>query len=81
MDANFRDGWLVFERDDGSERRRLAQVPEDWESLSNRHLSRRLVWSPSSPPPASDPPTRPRPTSAARERGSATRRPLTRRRR
>jgi hypothetical protein len=40
MDADFRQGWLVFEREDGSERRRLAQVPDDWESLSPRQLAR-----------------------------------------
>jgi hypothetical protein len=40
MDASYRNGWLVFEREDGSERRRLAQVPEDWTSLSADHLSR-----------------------------------------
>jgi hypothetical protein len=34
MDPSYRGGWLVFEREDGSERRRLAQVPEDWASLS-----------------------------------------------
>lgn len=39
MDASFRNGWLVFEREDGSERRRLAQVPEDWASLSPARLA------------------------------------------
>jgi hypothetical protein len=38
MDASFRNGWLVFEREDGLERRRLAQVPEDWASLPPRRL-------------------------------------------
>jgi hypothetical protein len=33
MDPNYRSGWLVFEREDGAERRRLQQVPEDWSSL------------------------------------------------
>src|SRR4051812_24966978 len=32
MDANFRSGWLVFEREDETERRRLSQVPDDWAS-------------------------------------------------
>lgn len=39
MDANFRNGWLVFEREDGSDRRRLAQVPEDWSSLAPERLA------------------------------------------
>lgn len=39
MDASFRNGWLVFEREDGRERRRLAQVPEDWASLSPARLA------------------------------------------
>src|SRR3954469_22062285 len=34
MDASFRNGWLVFEKEDASERRRLAQVPEDWAHLT-----------------------------------------------
>jgi hypothetical protein len=40
MDASFRNGWLVFEKEDGSERRRLAQVPEDWSALAPDHLAR-----------------------------------------
>jgi hypothetical protein len=40
MDVSYRNGWLVFEREDGSERRRLAQVPEDWEHLAPAHLYR-----------------------------------------
>jgi hypothetical protein len=40
MDASYRNGWLVFEREDGSERRRLSQVPEDWAHLTPEHLSR-----------------------------------------
>jgi hypothetical protein len=39
MDASFRNGWLVFEREDGLERRRLAQVPEDWASLPPTRLA------------------------------------------
>ncbi len=39
MEANFRTGWLVFEREDGQERRRLSQVPEDWESLGAVRLN------------------------------------------
>ena len=38
MDAGFRAGWLVFEREDERERRRLADVPEDWESLPPHRL-------------------------------------------
>lgn len=40
METSFRNGWLVFEREDGSERRRLAQVPDDWLDLSAEHLTR-----------------------------------------
>ena len=39
MDPQFRSGWLVFEREDGSERRRLNQVPEDWASLGLLQLA------------------------------------------
>ena len=40
METSFRNGWLVFEREDGTDRRRLAQVPEDWASLGADHLER-----------------------------------------
>jgi hypothetical protein len=40
MDASYRNGWLVFEKEDGSERRRLSQVPEDWAHLTPEHLGR-----------------------------------------
>lgn len=40
MDASFRNGWLVFETEDGTERRRLNQVPEDWAYLAPAHLAR-----------------------------------------
>lgn len=39
MDATLRGGWLVFEREDGRERRRLAQVPEGWETLEPERLA------------------------------------------
>jgi hypothetical protein len=39
MEANFRTGWLVFEREDELERRRLSQVPEDWSSLGPARLN------------------------------------------
>ncbi len=39
MDASFRDGWIVFEREDGLERRRLAQVPDDFASLAPHQLA------------------------------------------
>ena len=35
METSFRNGWLVFEREDGTDRRRLSQVPEDWASPSH----------------------------------------------
>jgi len=39
MDPEYRNGWLVFEREDGTERRRLNQVPDDWTSLPRERLS------------------------------------------
>ena len=39
MDPKFRNGWLVFEREDGTDRRRLSQVPDDWASLSRERLA------------------------------------------
>ena len=39
MDPQFRNGWLVFEREDGTERRRLNQVPDDWASLPRERLA------------------------------------------
>jgi hypothetical protein len=47
MDPNFRSGWLVFEREDGAERRRLSQIPEDWTSLPPERLT--LLCSVASP--------------------------------
>lgn len=35
--GDFRDGWLTF--DDGSERRRLAPVPDAWEAFPDDRLS------------------------------------------
>lgn len=40
MEASYRDGWLVFEREDGLERRRLQQVPDDWTALSPDRLAK-----------------------------------------
>ena len=40
MEASYRNGWLVFEREDGTDRRRLAQVPEDWASLGPERLEK-----------------------------------------
>ena len=39
MDPQYRNGWLVFEREDGRERRRFNQVPDDWASLSKERLT------------------------------------------
>jgi hypothetical protein len=39
IDSSFRGGWLAFEREDCEERRRLAQVPEDWDSLPPERLA------------------------------------------
>jgi hypothetical protein len=39
MDPQFRKGWLVFEREDGTDRRRLSQVPDDWVSLPKERLA------------------------------------------
>jgi hypothetical protein len=38
IESNFRGGWLAFEREDGTERRRLVQGPEDWASLPEERL-------------------------------------------
>ena len=51
MEASFRNGWLVFEREDGTNRRRLAQVPEDWASLGAERLER--LCAAATPAPAS----------------------------
>ena len=40
VDPDFVDGWLCFDR--GSERRRLAPIPDDWESLPDGELSQ--MW-------------------------------------
>lgn len=50
MDASYRNGWLVFEREDGSERRRLNQVPEDWAHLASEHLARLCALAVAAPP-------------------------------
>jgi hypothetical protein len=39
MDPQYRNGWLVFEQEDGTERRRLNQVPDDWASLRPERLA------------------------------------------
>lgn len=39
MDASFRNGWLVFERDDEAERRRLSRVPDDWAAWAPDRLA------------------------------------------
>ena len=39
MDPQFRKGWLVFEREDGTDRRRLSQVPDDWTALPRERLA------------------------------------------
>lgn len=38
LGAEYRQGWLCFETEDGGERRRLANYPEDWASLPPAHL-------------------------------------------
>jgi hypothetical protein len=50
MDASYRNGWLVFEREDGTERRRLNQVPEDWAHLAQDHLARLCTLAVVAPP-------------------------------
>lgn len=39
MDPQYRNGWLVFEREDGSDRRRLNRVPDDWASMTSEQLA------------------------------------------
>jgi hypothetical protein len=50
MEESYRNGWLVFEKEDGSERRRLAQVPEDWDHLAPEHLARLCTLAVVAPP-------------------------------
>ncbi|NUO38157.1 MAG: hypothetical protein HOQ17_12785 [Gemmatimonadaceae bacterium] len=40
LDEPYREGWLCFERTDGSDRRRLSltQVPDEWEVLDDGRL-------------------------------------------
>jgi hypothetical protein len=40
LGESYREGWLCFERIDGSDRRRLSmtQVPDGWDSLSDERL-------------------------------------------
>jgi hypothetical protein len=40
LGESYRDGWLCFERVDGSDRRRLSMnhTPADWETLTDDHL-------------------------------------------
>lgn len=42
LGPSYRDGWLCFERADGSERRRLAmsQAPADWDAMSDDMLAK-----------------------------------------
>lgn len=49
--------WLAFQNEEGTERRRLFEVPDDWESLSDERLEllRRVAepartWTKLSPP-------------------------------
>jgi hypothetical protein len=39
MEPSYRSGWLVFEREDGGERRRLQQVPDDWTTFTSERLA------------------------------------------
>jgi hypothetical protein len=50
MEASYRNGWLVFEKEDGTERRRLNQVPEDWAHLTPDHLARLCALAVPAPP-------------------------------
>jgi hypothetical protein len=73
METSFRNGWLVFERDNGTDRRRLAQVPEDWESLAPDRLAQLCAAATPAPaaravptaPPTIQSPTHLRPDSSA----------------
>lgn len=40
LDESYREGWLCFERADGSDRSRLSmsQAPAEWEALSDYRL-------------------------------------------
>jgi hypothetical protein len=50
MDASYRNGWLVFETEDGGERRRLARVPDDWAQLGPSHLAKLCALAVPAPP-------------------------------
>jgi hypothetical protein len=39
MEESYRGGWLVFEREDGGERRRYSGLPDGWESLTPDRLN------------------------------------------
>jgi hypothetical protein len=56
LDAEYRDGWLCFERMDGGELRRLAlsEVPAAWEALSDERLDLLRRVAPLSAPPMLD---------------------------
>jgi hypothetical protein len=45
LPEEYREGWLAFESS-GGEKRRLAPVPRDWESLSDAELSRLCATAP-----------------------------------
>ena len=40
LEASFRDGWVVFETEDGAERRRLGNYPPAWAASSAEELER-----------------------------------------
>ena len=39
MEESYRSGWLVFEREDGGERRRYSGVPDDWTAFARERLN------------------------------------------
>ena len=72
---DFADGWIVFERVDGEEKRRLSHYPTDWQSGSDEEVAAlceraELVTRRLTPPLGSwkigDAPIAPEPRSATR---------------
>ena len=39
MEESYRLGWLVFEREDGDERRRFSGIPDGWASFAPERLA------------------------------------------
>jgi hypothetical protein len=56
LGQEYRLGWLVFQREESDERRRLSQFPDDWAAMTPQQLERMCAAA--------------RPVTAARRSGS-----------